>query len=84
MEETWDPEFEETLRAFLPDMNPEDVLSPDTDLVLAGLNSIGTVELLLALENRYEVAVPDEFLESSMFGTPASLWKVFSGLRSSD
>ncbi|GAB2824990.1 hypothetical protein GCM10027073_63420 [Streptomyces chlorus] len=76
----WDDRFEELLRAFLPFSAPDDALTEDADLRDLGLDSLGTVELLTALEQAYDVRFVDEALTPETFATPGTLWAALSGL----
>ena len=74
-------QFAQILRAHLPFLPADEPLAADTDLVDQGLDSLGIVDLLTALENQYEVAFVDDALTRATFATPGSLWTVLSGLR---
>jgi acyl carrier protein len=76
----WDDTFEALLRRAVP-LLPDGELDPTTDLRAAGLDSMGTVQLLLEIESTYEICVPDESLTRSAFATPANLWALVAGLR---
>ncbi|MGK5627821.1 phosphopantetheine-binding protein [Streptomyces sp. URMC 123] len=77
----WDEAFEEVLRPLLPLLPEGEPLGAELDLRAAGLDSLGTVELLTNLEYAYDVEVPDELLTFEIFASPAALWKVISSLR---
>lgn len=70
----WDPRFEELLREFLPLMTADETLDQDTDLRDAGLDSIGTIELLGRIEDEYQVRFVGEALTMATFATPEVLW----------
>jgi len=46
-----------------------DTLSEDDDLFEKGLDSFGSVQLMLALEDRFEVEFPDTLLNRRSFST---------------
>jgi acyl carrier protein len=48
-------------------------LGDDSDLYNAGLTSLATVGLMLALEDAFEVEFPDSMLSRKTFGSIASL-----------
>lgn len=48
-------------------------LSDESDLYNAGLTSLATVGLMLALEDAFEVEFPDSMLSRKTFGSIASL-----------
>ncbi|KIZ15727.1 phosphopantetheine-binding protein [Streptomyces natalensis] len=81
MSDPWDAQFEDMLRPVLQHLPPGEPLRPDTDLAQAGLDSMGTVELLLSLEDHYSISLPDEMLQSSTFSTPESVWKAITAVR---
>ncbi|MEV0346271.1 phosphopantetheine-binding protein [Nonomuraea sp. NPDC050680] len=76
----WDARFEELLRPLLPFLPPDDKLPENADLPGLGLDSLGIVELLAALEETYGVRFRDEALTKETFATPGTLWKVLSGI----
>lgn len=69
-----DGKFESTLRAFLPFLDATEALTPEMSLRDLGLDSMGMVELLAALEDGYGVRFRDEYLTMETFATPAVLW----------
>ncbi|WP_430790781.1 phosphopantetheine-binding protein [Actinoplanes sp. G11-F43] len=79
-----DPQFEQILRSHLPFLPAGDPLDAGADLVGLGLDSLGIVQLLTALESEYQVAFVDDALSRETFETPGSLWTVLSKLRSID
>lgn len=48
-------------------------LTPTTDLYAAGLSSLTTVHLMLALEDAFEVEFPDRFLSRKTFESLQSI-----------
>ncbi|WP_326699328.1 phosphopantetheine-binding protein [Streptomyces sp. NBC_01754] len=76
----WDENFEELLRRHLPFLGPEEALGADAHLKDLGLDSLGTVELLAALEGAYDVRFLDDALSAETFATPALLWKTLGRL----
>lgn len=81
MSSPWDDRFEVLLREALRLLSPEEQLRPDLDLAGAGLDSLATVGLLVALEETYGIMIPDDLLTPETFVTPDSLWKAVSPLR---
>jgi acyl carrier protein len=78
--DTWDSGFEGLLRSLLPFLPERDAVTADLDLVAAGLDSLGMVELLIQVEERYGITFPDDLVAQETFATPAALWSVVSGL----
>lgn len=76
----WSQEFESVLRAHLPGLASDERLSGEVPLVRYGLDSMGTVTLLVALESSLDVQFPDEALVPETFETADQLWKQASRL----
>ncbi|MDH2430864.1 phosphopantetheine-binding protein [Sphaerisporangium sp. TRM90804] len=76
----WDAGFESILRRFLPFLGAGEALAADAPLRDLGLDSIGTVELLAALEDAYDLRFQDDALEMGNFSTPGVLWKTLSSI----
>jgi acyl carrier protein len=74
----WDAQFEVLLRDFLPFLPADTELSADLNLREFGLDSLGVVDLLVALESAYDVRLTDDVLSMDTFTTPAVLWDVLS------
>ncbi|MEU7857478.1 phosphopantetheine-binding protein [Nonomuraea sp. NPDC049141] len=76
----WDARFEELLRPHLPFLPATEKLLENADLPGLGLDSLGIVELLAALEAAYGVRFKDDALTKETFETPGTLWTVLSGI----
>ena len=76
----WDERFEAVVRANVPFLPADEPLKPSASLFDLGLDSMGTVQLLLELEEAFGVTFPDEALTPEVFASPASLWEVIRGL----
>lgn len=76
----WVPTFEEAVRGCLGGLPPGEELAPDADLRSLGLDSLRTVELVVRLEDGFDVLFPDDALTPETFATPMALWAVVSGL----
>nr|BCB14670.1 acyl-carrier protein [Streptomyces spiroverticillatus] len=76
----WDQKFEDLLRGFLPFVGADEQLTEDASLRDLGLDSLGIVELLAALEGEYGVRFEDEALTKETFATPGVLWRTLSAL----
>lgn len=61
---------------------PADRLDDHTDLFAAGLSSLATVNVMLAIEQKFSIEIPDELLTRRTFQTLASLRATVSDLRS--
>jgi acyl carrier protein len=74
----WDQQFEEILREYLPFLSSAEGLEDNTGLRDLGLDSMGIVEMLAALEGAYDVRFLDEVLTVDTFATPGVLWATLS------
>ncbi|MER6977458.1 phosphopantetheine-binding protein [Streptomyces carpinensis] len=74
LNDSWDGAFEAVLRPHLPFLSSDEPLTGDADLPHLGLDSVGTVELLAALESTYKVRFLDDALHRENFATPDILW----------
>lgn len=70
----WNTLFEETVRSNLPFLGDGEPLTPDTDLRDHGLDSLGMVHLLSALENAFDVRFHEDALRLEVFETAGTLW----------
>ncbi|RZS32711.1 acyl carrier protein [Herbihabitans rhizosphaerae] len=76
----WDQQFEELLRQYLPFLPADEQLTEGTPLRDFGLDSLGMVELLAALEGTYDVRFTDDALSIETFESPGVLWKQLADL----
>jgi acyl carrier protein len=56
------------------------MLEDDADLYVAGLSSHASVNVILALEETFEVELPDSLLRKSTFGSVESIRAVFESI----
>jgi acyl carrier protein len=77
----WDDQFEQLLRQHLPFMEPDEKMPASLPLRDFGLDSLGTVELLAALEATYDVRFTDDALTPAAFETPDVLWSTLAAVR---
>ncbi|WP_066737679.1 acyl carrier protein [Cupriavidus sp. D384] len=52
---------------------PLDTLADNDDLYAAGLSSLATVHVMLALENAFDIEIPDQMLTRQLFRSVDSL-----------
>ncbi|MEU0150089.1 condensation domain-containing protein [Streptomyces sp. NPDC006288] len=71
----WDDDFDDLLRGVLTDGPQGRGLDPDVPLADAGLSSMATVGLIVAIEQHYDLVIPDDFQIVDMFRTPRMLWE---------
>jgi acyl carrier protein len=70
----------ELLRERLPFLDSGETLSADSNLTDYGLDSFGVVDLLAALEKKYDVRFRNELLTMDNFATPGTIAAVLSSL----
>ncbi|MDN0197618.1 phosphopantetheine-binding protein [Streptomyces sp. S.PNR 29] len=80
MNPPWDARFEALVRAALRLLEPDDPLPPDLRTADYGLDSLAMVELMLGIEETYEISIPDDVVKPQIFATPENLWNVVSEL----
>ncbi len=66
------------LRPFLRLLPAEAGLPMDAELGKLGLDSLQSIELLMALEQEFGVTIPDEKITVETFATPANLLALVS------
>jgi acyl carrier protein len=76
----WDDQFEDIVRPHLTFLPEGADFTESLDLRDAGLDSLGIVDLLIALENAYDVKFTDDALTMETFATPGALWNTIAGL----
>lgn len=79
-EHPWPQPFEQILRAHLTFLPADEPVVPELDLAAHGLDSLANVNLLLDLEEAFDLTVPDELLTAKTFATPVGLWSVIGSL----
>lgn len=75
--------LEELLRRVAPGLITGVNIQPGTDLYAAGLDSLGTVALLVDLEDEFQITIPDEALTVETFGTPAAIMRAVAAANDS-
>jgi acyl carrier protein len=78
--EPMDAEFVAVLRPFLRYSGDQEI-THESRLRDLGLDSMRQIELLFAVEDAFEVTIPDEKLVDSTFETSGDLWAVVDSLR---
>jgi acyl carrier protein len=58
-----------------------DALTPDADLYQAGMTSHASVNVMLALEDHFDVEFPDRMLKRSVFESIAAIEAALTELR---
>lgn len=70
----WDARYPKVLAEVLPRLGSP--VGADDNLRASGLDSLALVDLLVRLEEAYNVTIPDGELSPEAFETPARLWSV--------
>jgi acyl carrier protein len=60
---------------------PPDTVADDADLYAAGLSSLATVHLMLAIEDEFDIEIPDRMLTRRLFSSIDSLAAAVSELQ---
>ena len=60
---------------------PVDSLEDDADLFAAGLDSLAIVNVLMNIEERFDIELPDDLLSRRSFSSIATLKRVVTDLR---
>ncbi|WEH37231.1 acyl carrier protein [Streptomyces sp. AM 4-1-1] len=66
--------FTGTLRPFLK-FQGDEPLTPGSNLRTLGLDSMQAIELLFAIEDTFEVTLPEEAMNDTTFATAGNLWQ---------
>jgi acyl carrier protein len=82
--DAWDGQFEAILRAHLPALSRTQPLHPDDSLRDLGLDSVGTMEILLALEDLYGLEIHEESISGDAFASAGRLWLAVRDWRARD
>lgn len=77
--------YEDEIRTILNEHSrlstPLPDLAPTSDLYAAGLSSLTTVQLMLALEDHFQIEFPDQMLGRKTFGSIQSIAEAVAKLR---
>ncbi|MFJ6632449.1 phosphopantetheine-binding protein [Streptomyces sp. NPDC091376] len=72
-----DTRFTDLLAPFLKYLGDQE-LTEASDLRKLGLDSMQSIELLFAIEDTFDVSLPDEDLNDATFATAGTLWKAIA------
>lgn len=73
-------QFETILRKHLRLVAADEPILPETGLVSAGLDSAGTINLLLDIEEEFAISIPERLLTQESFQTRSTLECVVAAL----
>jgi acyl carrier protein len=71
----YEDKFEDVLRRHLRFLQTGQKLEPAASLDTLGLDSMASVELLLDIEESFDIELPDEALTAETFATPQKLYE---------
>lgn len=74
----WPPKFETVIRAHCRLLPAGAEIASDRLLTDLGVDSLQVVELIVALEDAFDVTLPQRILTPEVFATPASIWTALS------
>ncbi|MEV8511982.1 phosphopantetheine-binding protein [Dactylosporangium sp. NPDC051484] len=74
----WPKDFENVVAEQLTGFTVGSSLAGDTNLIDLGLDSLRMVRLLVAIEDTFDITLPDAVLSLETFQTPTSLWAAVS------
>jgi acyl carrier protein len=74
----------DVLRSYLPEAPPLGALRPEDTLVALGIDSLKLVELIIGLEESFEIIIPDEEMIAANFDTVGSVSRLVSRILDSE
>ncbi|MEE1943035.1 acyl carrier protein [Streptomyces sp. TRM 70361] len=75
-----DPRFTDLLTPFLKFLGDREITA-DSPLRELGLDSMQAIEVLFALEETFDMTLPDDDMNDATFATAGSLWAAVSAAR---
>jgi acyl carrier protein len=76
-----DEAFERTLRTYARYLTQDDPIDTNASLMDIGVDSLAMIQLLVDIEETFDVAFPDDMLTPEVFATPATLWQAVVTIR---
>ncbi|MDF3290273.1 phosphopantetheine-binding protein [Streptomyces silvisoli] len=83
VEVPWNSELEMIVRQNCPDVDDDTPILPSDVLKDLGLDSMGTVTVIVEIEETFGVVFPDDDMSFETFTTMDSLWRTVSRLTDS-
>ena len=74
------PNLEKILRGRARFVAADADISPDMPLASLGVDSLDLIELLVSIEDEFDVEIPPEQVTPETFSTPASIWRLLCQL----
>jgi len=75
-----EPKFDALLRRHCRLVAPGSPIDPDALLATLGVDSLEVVEMIVAIEDEFDLAIPQEMLTPEVFATPATIWQAIGEL----
>ncbi|MEU1762941.1 phosphopantetheine-binding protein [Micromonospora sp. NPDC005652] len=73
-------ELDTLLRGHCRLLAPGASIDPNALLTSLGVDSLEIIELIVALEDTFDISIPSEMLTPQTFATPATIWHAVEGL----
>ena len=70
----WPQEFDQIMRRYCRFADPVLAIAANSSLTSLGIDSMGLINMIIAIEDTFAVTVPDEMLTSESLRTPGSVW----------
>jgi acyl carrier protein len=51
-------------------------ITPDMSLASLGIDSLGLIDLVVRIEDEFDLEIPPEHITPETFATPASIWRL--------
>lgn len=71
----WPREFEDLLRSNCRFAGDRAEIDPDVPLSVLGADSLAVVELIVGIEDAFDLSIPMELLTPQVFATPGTIWE---------
>lgn len=76
-----DERLVELVKKYLKFSGENSVLGKDDNLKDLGLDSISSIQLLIEIEDTYDITISDDHLTDDTFSSLATLWNVIEEIR---
>jgi acyl carrier protein len=74
----WPPDFENLIRTHCRFLSNHTPIDGDALLTTLGADSLQIVELIVGIEDMFDLVLPQSVLTPEVFATPATIWKAVS------
>lgn len=75
-----EPALSQILRTHARYMANSTDIDQDMPLAKLGVDSLGIIELIVAIEDRFDLEIPPQQVTPETFATPASIWELLCRL----